>query len=148
MLFIFFFVEKFKSCWSLHNIINLGVLISGGWNGVEFLKSIEIYNPVTNTTCSLPQLPEARYVHTQDGELACGGSVSTAGNTCVKWSSESGSWTQSHTLRQSRYFHVSWNTEDGVYLMGGNYGSNMKTTELVKADGSAEDGFSLKYDTA
>ena len=130
-------------------VLDLGVLISGGYNrnGAVY-QSVEIYNPSTNTTCSLPKLPVGRYGHTQDVNLVCGGPSSSTRTTCVKWSSESGSWTQSHTLHQSRVYHVSWNTEDGVYLMGGNYGSNMKTTELVKADGSVEDGFSLKYDTA
>ena len=65
--------------------------------------------------------------------------------TCVKWSSESGNWTQSHTLRGNRVDHVSWATPDGVYLMGGWW--SKKTTELVKEDGSVEDGFSLKYHT-
>jgi len=67
--------------------------------------------------------------------------------TCVKWSSDSGNWSQSHTLRQKRYGHVSWATAAGVYLMGGSGSSSRKTTELVKADGSVEDGFSLIYDT-
>ena len=40
---------------------------------------------------------------------------------------------------------MSWVTKDGVYLMGGEY--SMKTTELVKEDGSVENGFSLKYST-
>ena len=41
---------------------------------------------------------------------------------------------------------MSWATEDGVYLLGGGaYQKN--TSELVKVDGSVEDGFSLKYDT-
>ena len=125
--------------------LDLGVLISGGHNG-RYLQAVEIYNPASNTTCSLPKLPEARMYHTQDKELACGGFPgSHTMTTCVKWSSESGSWTQSHTLRHRRFGHVSWATEDGVYLMGGT--SSSKTTELVKADGSVEDGFSLKYDT-
>ena len=75
----------------------------------------------------------------------CGGSwIVNTQITCVKWSSESGSWTHSHTLRQRRRYHVSWATDDGVYLMGGVY--SRKTTELVKEDGLVEDGFSLKYD--
>ena len=122
-----------------------GVLISGGYNRGD-LKSVEIYNPVTNNICSLPHLPEATQLHTQDGELACGGGGSTE-SSCVKWSSESGSWTQSHTLRHKRAGHVSWATEDGVYLMGGNDSSSWKTTELVKVNGSVEGGFSLKYHT-
>ena len=119
------------------------VLISGGYNGKN-LQSVEIYNPVTSSICSLPQLPEDRGAHTQDGNLACGGwGPADRLNNCVKWSSESGTWTQSHDLLQSRTAHVSWATEDGVYLMGGR--SSTKTTELVKEDGSVEDGFSLKY---
>ena len=115
-------------------------------NGGVRLQSVEIYNPVTNSICSLPELPEARYDHTQDGELACGGfgDSSNTLTTCVKWSSESGSWTQSHTLRHKRAGHVSWATEDGVYLMGGDYSSSTwKTTELVKVDGLVENGFIL-----
>ena len=125
-----------------------GVLITGGYgnNGGD-LQSVEIYNPVTNFICSLPQLPEARYWHTQDGGLACGGSSSNTGTTCVKWSSESGTWTHSHTLSQSRKAHVSWATKDGVYLMGGSDSSSERTTELVKKDGSVENGFSLRFDT-
>ena len=119
------------------------ILITGGYNN-GYLKSAEMFLPSSNTTCSLPELPEARYYHTQNNDLACGGPSSNTQSTCVKWSSESGSWTQSHTLRQSRFWHVSWATEDGVYLMGG---TSSRTTELVKEDGSVEDGFSLNYDT-
>ena len=122
--------------------LDSGVLISGGG-----ANSVEIYNPTTNTTCSLPKLPVGRYGHTQDVNLACGGPSSSTRTTCVKWSSESGSWTQSHTLRKRRYGHVSWATEDGVYLMGGNDSSSWKTTELVKVNGSVEEGFRLKYHT-
>ena len=125
------------------------VLISGGVINGAIIKSVEIYNPVTKTSCSLPKLPQGRWWHTQDGEIACGGGSGsgTTQTTCVKWSSESGTWTQSHTLRQSRFAHVSWSTDDGVYLMGGKDSSSRRTTELVKEDGSVEDGFSLKYDT-
>ena len=125
------------------HVLDLGILISGGYNR----QSVEVYIPASNTTCSLSKLPEARYYHTQDGGLACGGDggSSNTETTCVKWSSDSGSWSQSHTLRQERNYHLSWATEDGVYLMGGE--GSTKTTELVKEDGSVEDGFSLKYDT-
>ena len=127
------------------SLLDPSVLITVGYN-VKNLQSVEIYNPVTSSICSLPQLPEDRGAHTQDGNLACGGwGPADRLNNCVKWSSESGTWTQSHTLLQSRTGHVSWATEDGVYLMGGEIGK--KTTELLKEDGSVEDGFSLKYNT-
>ena len=119
--------------------------ITGGWgNSGAVLKSAEIYNPVTKTSCSLPQLPEARSLHSQDGGLVCGGLASTL-TSCVKWSPASGTWTQSHTTRQKRGGHVSWATASGVYLIGGTI--SKRTTEKVKLDGSVEDGFSMKYQT-
>ena len=129
-------------------VLDLGVLISGGYNG-QPLQFVEIYNPVSNTTCYLPQLPERRDFLTQDGELACGGwGGGNTDLTCVKFSSNSGTWTESHSLRQRRAYHVSWDTKDGVYLMGGaDFSSSHYTTDLVKEDGTVENGFSLKYDT-
>ena len=120
------------------------VLITGA---TELLnsKSAEIYNPVTNTSCSLPQLPENRYYHSQDGGLTCGGHINATETTCVKWNPDSGTWTQSHTLRQRRYEHVSWATASGVYLIGGRY--SKRTSEKVKLDGSVEEGFGLNYET-
>ena len=40
---------------------------------------------------------------------------------------------------------MAWATASGLYLMGGNYSN--KTSELVKEDGSVEQGFPLKYGT-
>ena len=122
------------------------VLITGG-SGKEIMRTSEIYNPLTNTSCSLPKLPQGRYFHTQDGDLTCGGGYESTKGTCVKWSPASGTWTRSHNLRQRRYEHKSWATASGVYLIGG-YGSGVRrTSEKVKDDGSVEEGFSLKYDT-
>ena len=120
-------------------------LISGGWkDGHGDLNSAEIFNPGTNTSCSLPPLPEGRYRHNQQ---ACGGGRSDAPETltCVKWSPASGTWNESHTLTQKRAGHVSWATSSGVYLIGGWY--SLRTSEKVKLNGSVEEGFSLKYDT-
>ena len=116
------------------------VLITGGYDKV---RSAEIFNPVTKTSCSLPQLPEARYYNSEDGGVVCGGESSRT--TCVKWSPTSGTWTKSHTLRQMRSFHVSWATASGVYLIGGKH--SQRTSEKIKMDGSVEEGFSLKYNT-
>ena len=119
-------------------------MITGGYNGGR-LRSAEIFNPVTKTSCSLPQLPEGRYRHSEDGGLACGGYLTATQTSCVKRSPASGTWTKSHTLRQRRSQHVSWATASGLYLIGGDYSG--KTSEKVKLDGSVEEGFSLKYDT-
>ena len=121
----------------------LGVLITSGTNGIQIQKSAEIYLPDTNTSCILPDFPEERNGHAQNGDLACGGSLSDTLKNCVKWTN--GVWTRSHNLREGRDYHVSWATASGLYLMGG--GSSLKTSELVKEDGSVEEGFDLKYDT-
>ena len=119
------------------------VLITGG---SSTSRSAEIYNPLTNTSCSLPQLPEGRNFHSQDGGLTCGGGYPSTYTNCVKWSPASGTWNHSHTLKQRRSDHKSWATTSGVYLIGG-YGGGKRTSEKVKDDGSVEEGFSLKYDT-
>ena len=123
---------------------NLVVLVTGGsLYGSTHYRFAEVYNPVTNTSCSLPQLPEERYEHSQDGGLACGGNYSPTQSTCVKWSPASGNWTQSHIFIQRRWGHVSWATTSGVYLIGGAAG--WKTSGKMKLDGSVEEGFNLKY---
>ena len=137
---------------------NEAVLITGGRNTEgNGLKSVEIYLPASNTGCSLPELPEARSGHTQDGGLACGGSwvakmivdqhaSNSIWKSCVKWTS--GSWTRSHSLIGERSCHVSWATASGVYLIGGYFSQlGPDSTELVKEDGSVEEGFQLKHPT-
>ena len=135
MIFIVFFVSV--------------VLITGS-NHLVFSRTAEIYNPLTKTSCSLPQLHDSRYSHSLDGDLACGGGGypnQSPLTNCVKWSPVSGTWSQSHTLRQKRFAHVSWATASGVYLIGGTNSYSQMTSEKVKDDGSVEEGFSLKYDT-
>ena len=119
------------------------VLITGGAKGREGLKSSEIYNPVTKAGCSLPHFTDARGTHSQDGGLTCGGGYPSPVKNCVKWNPVSGTWNQSHTLKETRVGHVSWATPSGVYLIGGD--KNQLTSEKVKMDGSVEQGFSLKY---
>ena len=124
-------------------ILIAAILITGGKRGT-YLKSAEIYLPSNNTSCSLPELPEKRASHTQDGPWACVGWTRSIITTCDKWSK--GSWThQSLSLREQRTRHVSWATASGLHLMGGYYSG--KTSELVKEDGSVEEGFDLKYQT-
>ena len=110
----------------------------------NILKSAEIFNPLTNTTCSLPKLPIGRHNQRQGHDFACGGGEGSTQTTCVKWSSASGTWAKSHTLRKRRFGHVSWTTASGVYLIGG---WDSPSSEIVKVDGSVEESFVLKYDT-
>ena len=126
------------------------VLLTGGFrvkgHSGFHVKSTSIYNPVTKKICSLPKLPEGRWEHSQDGGLACGGTnTNSLQTTCVKWSSGTGTWNHSHTLKERRVGHVSWATASGVYLIGGDISSG--SSEKVNLDGSVEEGFSLKYET-
>ena len=120
------------------------VLITGGSSAT---RSAEVYHPATGGSCRLPDLPDDRYSHTQDGALTCGGARQRT--SCLKWSPDSGTWTPSHTLTDYRAEHVSWTPDPslGTYLIGGGDGGIDPRSELVKPDGSVEQGFSLKYDT-
>ena len=125
----------------------LGVLITGGDAGTDNLgtNSAEIYLPDSSTSCILPVASDLllrQSGHTQD--VVCGSLVSNPDTKyCSKWTN--GVWTQSHKLRNWRLGHVSWATASGVYLLGGIF--SPKSSELVKEDGSVEDGFPLKYET-
>ena len=118
------------------------------------MRSAEIYLPSTKTFCSLPDLPEWRVIHTQDGPWACGGlgnpqrrfPEADTSTSCAKWNE--GSWISEYSKWDGyrlRIGHVSWATSSGLYLMGGM--GNMETSELVKEDGSVEEGFKLQYRT-
>ena len=139
-----------KNCF---NLLFSAVLITGGWTNtnktgfsINPQRSAEIYLPSVGTSCSLPELPERRYFHTQDGPLACGGgSGIIKATTCVTWSQ--GAWTRSHNFSVGRSGHASWDTATGVYLMGGWRNMSETTSVLVKEDGTVEEGFPLKYKT-
>ena len=53
-------------------VLVLGLLVTGG--GTE---AVELYNPVSKTSCALTALPEVRSLHSQDGPLLCGGNANT-----------------------------------------------------------------------
>ena len=69
----------------------------------------------------------------------CGGSDTR--DTCLKWSSDTGSWDELLTLDIGRYYHVYWTPVPGMgtYLMGGM--SSPRTTTLIKDDGTQEPAF-------
>ena len=107
-----------------------------------------MYNPTTNASCVLPNLPDHRVYHTQDGSLICGGEESATDTdsdlSCLKWSIDSGTWNKSHSLTTERDAHISWETCSGLYLIGGL--DSWSTSTLLLKDGSQEKGFNLKDD--
>ena len=62
--------------------------------------------------------------------------------TCQVWAA--GQWESRVVLLQARFGHVSWNSEAGLVLLGGEGGESKKTSEIIK-DGVSEPAFPLRY---
>ena len=118
----------------------LVIIITGGYSDEpNTSRSAEIWAP-EGVGCVLPDLePEARYLHTQDGNQACGGGHQWEGwHTCSKFSD--GLWRPSSDLWWQKWGHTSWVTEEGTYLMaGGKSGPSI----LVRPGGEAKQAFSM-----
>ena len=104
-----------------------------------------MYNLITKTSCSLPDLPEGRRYPSSDGGVICGGLDSKEVQTsCVEL--KNGLWSSSkYQAIRPRVFHVSWNMIPGksLMLLGGR---DRRTTDIVHANGNVEKGFPLLYD--
>ena len=128
--------------------ITAGIIISGGYGGDSAgssgsLSSVELIRE-DGSSCNLPPLPTATYGHSLSGLVACGGQHTK--RTCSTFSD--GSWDNSHTLREERFYHVSWSSHpNGVLLLGG-YSNNVKrSTELLsKTSSTTTSQFTLSYD--
>ena len=113
------------------------MLITGG---IKSGYSAELFSPKDGFSCSLPSLPEeygARYEHTMDQSLICGGGSEIAQNNCLQWNSTLGIWYRSHLLWGSRKQHSSWtpDPEIGTYLLGPD--GDGWSSELVPPEGSS-----------
>ena len=102
---------------------------------------LQLFNPINQTssviTCKLDQ---PRYGHTGDGNLVCGGYTgSDFIPSCYNVATG-----DTINLLTGRYYHTSWSTDAGIYLLGGWDGSD--TTELVTGD-TTQAGFGLQYNT-
>ena len=83
----------------------LGVLITGGYGTAGgYYKTAQIYVPQSKQFCSLPDLNNAKALHTQDGFLNCGGWQTSNLQRCSKWDLESGTWNQSINLPKKRMY--------------------------------------------
>ena len=127
-----------------------GVIITGGSPRDSVGVSVEVFNPQTNNSCRLPDLPgEVRYFHSLCGDLLCGGADSSSTRRpCLKLSPQTGVFTSaSVSLVEERADHQCWDVEgEGVLLIGGGY--SPRSTELVSPDGSfSSPNFTLPYDT-
>ena len=118
-----------------------GIILSGG-NGAK--TSVEVFVPSTGLSCSLPALPDQRYDHTMDSLLICGGYDDSSPSTCLTFTS--GQWVTSHTLLERWCTHTSWQTEQGLVVMGGLY--RPYTSEIVATPGvQGGPSFDMQYST-
>ena len=122
-------------------------LVTGGYGTGGIYMSAQIYSPNTGQVCFLPDMDVVRQLHNQDGTLACGGWSDSVSDSCSTFNSDSGLWNRSHTLPRKRQYSQSWTPQSGsgTYLIGGE--ANADTTDLVKPDGTVQQGFNLKYET-
>ena len=113
--------------------------------------SVEVFNPHTNHSCNLPNLPgDVRYEHSQCGGMICGGGEPSTYQSCLKLNPLTGAFTPTSVrLEEMRYAHLCWDVEgEGgpTLLIGG--GGSPRSTELVYSDGSSSSSsFTLPYDT-
>ena len=129
------------------------MLLTGGEPSESVGVSVEVFNPHTNHSCRLPDLPdEKRWDHSQCGGMICGGnrSPTTALRSCLKLNPLTGAFTPTSVrLVEKRYNHLCWDVEgEGgpTLLIGG--GLSPRSTELVNSDGlSSSASFTLQYDT-
>ena len=109
------------------------IIVTGGEGDgyYNYQTSVEVLSPTgVRLPCSVPPLPlsaASRYHHTQDGEVACGGYDYEDATSCSTLTASG--WTKSHDLLYERRKHVSWNSPDGLLLMGGEY--SLRNTELL-----------------
>ena len=118
-----------------------GILITGG-EGTGTSVEVILSN---KTVCTFPSLSDNRRRHSQSGLTACGGKDSHASDTCTTF--RNGAWTTSHNLDLTRKNHVSWNSPNGLMLLGGGF-SNERTASLLSTTTSSISAkFELPYDT-
>ena len=75
--------------------------MTGGLGGHQ---SVELFLPSTSASCLLPELPDQRDVHSQEGGLLCGGDL--ARSSCLALDTATGQWQPAATLLEERYGHV------------------------------------------
>ena len=125
------------------------MIITGNSPALRSGVKVEVFNIKTKKTCQLPDLPgDARDIHSQCGNLLCGGYDSVS-RSCLMLDPLTGKFTPtSVTLREERSFHLCWNLEgeNGSTLLMGS--DSTRITELVSSDGSSSSSsFSLTYET-
>ena len=121
------------------------ILVSGGFPGSRFGKSVELLHTNGSRICSLPNLPYKRYGHSQTGLTACAGYGDSASESTCHTLSSTGTWEVSHNLNQSRVYHSAWDSPQGIVLIGSGDTSAWTTTEILLENGDTAPGFNLDF---
>ena len=122
------------------------IIITGG--DTNSGRSVEILREDGSYWCSLPDLPDDRFEHTQSGLVTCGGignDKSTMHTSCLTFTD--GQWRPSHQLHDQRSRQSSWMSQQGLVIMGGMDRSSRTTTEILTDNGRSVPYFELKYQT-
>jgi len=116
-----------------------GLLIVGG-DGTS--AEIWYQDGDSNTSCFIPSIPHARRDGTLNGNKFCGGYGGSS--DCIEF--KNGGWRASNVISDWKSRHTSWETRNGIYLIGGASTDSSRMATLVKADGTSSSGFSLRSD--
>ena len=121
-------------------------MITGGDGPGATEQSVEVILE-DGSTCTMPDLPPpGRSHHSATGLTLCGGSNGVAASTC---STFNGEWEISHNLLHDRPSLESWQSPNGIYLLGGggNIESLASTELLSNTSSNTSPGFGLSYYT-
>ena len=105
-------------------MLHSGILITS-------YNQAEIFIPSTNQTFNLPSVPlNPRVWHTLTGNVLCGGVYPDTDTSCLELTRNGNGWQPYSTeLQHPRLAHSSWDSPEGIVLLGGYYSGD--TTELV-----------------
>ena len=116
-----------------------GILISGGTGPEDPIRSVEVVVPSTGQFCSLPDLPDDhRYYHTMDSLYICGGK---RGN-CLHFLD--GEWSLYYEMEDFYEGHSSWETDQGILLLGGKFGTSSEFVPTTGEEGGPAFGMAHK----
>ena len=92
------------------------ILVAGGLSTEdEELRSVEVYNPKTGSTCLLPDLPDYRVSPVGTGLKVCGGNWDSM--NCLLYAG--GNWVTANILTTNRVGSSNYESSHGPIIMGG-----------------------------
>ena len=126
-----------------HPDTSMGIMLTGSGGGPkgsdQKKKSVEILNLDGSHRCSLPDLLHETWGHTQNGLTVCGNSEHEF-KSCFTFTN--GNWKLSQNLLRPRLYHSSWQTGQGLLIMGG-AGVNQEMSSEMLSDPLVQPNYSF-----